>query len=188
MGKKETEQMLGITMDFLSRLTTKQFQELVNGNAVIRYEANGDHTKAYEQVMEKIKQTAMVEKHMKNYTKKELLSFCRYFKIDIKSRDTKNVIFQKIAVHVNLGDSKSTPKAVNYKQLETALHNCNTIKEANELLRNENLLLLKKDITAFARELGVYVNQKYTKQELTERIVDSVVGARIRGKLIRMED
>ncbi|WP_164669400.1 hypothetical protein [Virgibacillus doumboii] len=190
MSKKDTEKLLRITMDFLEGLTAKQFQELMNGQAIICFEAKTGHTDGYNQMIQMIKQESNVEKVLKTYTKKELASFCNYFGINIKSRDTKRVIYQKITSYLKIGRSfvKEPVESADWKHLESALHKCSTLDEARKLLMNNNLLRLKRDIIAFSRVLGVYINQKYTKQELLERIVDSVVGARIRGKIIRLEE
>ncbi|MBP1947166.1 hypothetical protein [Virgibacillus litoralis] len=186
MGKKETEKMLRITMEFLEGLTNKQFQELVEKKAFIRFEAKFDYTADYDQIMDRIKKDSNVEKILKKYTKKELALFCCHHNVNIKSNDTKKVIYKKVASHLNIDHSfaKETGES-NWKQIENALHNCGTLEEAKNLLANQSLLQLKKDITAFAKAQGVYVNQGYSKQELLERIADSVVGARIRGEIIR---
>lgn len=196
MGKQEVEKMLQMALDFLEGLTSEQFQELVDGNAVIRYEAKVKHTH-YEELLKKIKQEANNAEDVGGildcFKKKGLFLFCDYINLEIKTRDIKRVIFQKIASHVGIddspgSDSKEEAEPANWKQIEMALRNCCTINEGKDLLLNQELLSLKKNVVAFAKALGVYVNQRYTKQELLERIVDSVVGAQIRGKVIRSED
>ncbi|MGP4106739.1 hypothetical protein [Virgibacillus sp. L01] len=189
MSKKETEKMLRITMEFLEGLTNKQFQDLVDKKAVIRFEAKAGHTVDYDQIMDKIKQDWNVEKNLKNYTKKELALFCGCHNISIKPNDTKKVIYKKVASHLNINHSPANEIAEsNWKQIENALQSCSTLDEAKSFLANQSILRLKKDITAFAKVQGVYVSQRYTKQELLERIADSVVGARIRGEIIRSGD
>lgn len=189
MSKKETEKMLRITMEFLEGLTNKQFQDLVDKKAVIRFEAKTDYTNEYDRIMGKIKQGLNVEKILKNYTKKELALFCANHNVNIKSNDTKKVIYQKVASHLKIGNSPANKiEKSNWKQIENTLQNCNTLDEAKSFLASQGILRLKKDVTAFAKAQGVYVNQKYTKQELLERIADSVVGARIRGEIIRSAD
>ncbi|MFB4168303.1 hypothetical protein [Virgibacillus sp. JSM 102003] len=189
MSKKETEKMLQITMEFLEGLTNKQFQDLVDKKAFIRFEAKAYCAAEYDQIMDRIKQDSDVEKLLKNYTKKELALFCGYHKVNIRSNDTKKEIYKKVASHLNINHwpAKKTAES-NWKQIENALNNCGTLEEARNFLANQSLLRLKKDITAFAKAQGVYVNQKYTKQELLDRIADSVVGARIRGEIIRSAD
>lgn len=181
--------MLRITMEFLEGLTNKQFQDLVDKKAVIRFETKADHTVDYDQIMDKIKQDWNVEKILKNYTKKELALFCANHNVNIKSSDTKKIIYRKVASHLNINNSPAKETAEsNWKQIENALQNCRTLDEAKSFLANQSILQLKKDIIAFAKAQGVYVNLRYTKQELLERIADSVVGARIRGEIIRSAD
>lgn len=189
MSKKETQEMLQITTDFLEGLTNKQFQDLVNGNAVIRYEAKDNHT-AYDQMMKKIKQassSADLERLLKKYTKKELASFCKKYNIEVKAKDTKKVMFQGIASHIQLVDhlSEVKSKSESWNEIESALHEFSTLDEAEDFVVKHDRLQTKKSIVAFAKSLGVYVSQKHTKQEILNRVVDSVVGARLRGIVIR---
>lgn len=195
MGKQEMEKMLRLALDFLEGLSAKQFQELVEGKAKIRFEARVKDTH-HEELLEKIKQEAKhasdVKKILEGLTKKDLIPFCSYMALKIKSKDTKKIIFQKIASHLQIDpswyESKEITGPVKWEDIEIALHNCQTVDEGKRVLLNQDSLRWKKDIIAFARSLEVYVSQQYTKQELLERIVDSVVGARIRGKVIRLED
>ncbi|MCJ0929782.1 hypothetical protein MST22_01230 [Virgibacillus halodenitrificans] len=194
MSKRDTEKVLRIALNFLEGLTVEQFQELIEGNAEIHYKAKKKrYLKEIQKIEREAKHTTDVEKILEGYTKKKLLLFCEELNLPTKTRETKKVIYQKIAAHFGITDSaehecKKISEAEQWKPMEDALSCCNTVEEANEFLLNQDALRLKKDIVAFAKHLGVYVNQRYTKQELLERIVNSVVGSGIRGKAIRMEE
>ncbi|WP_060678315.1 hypothetical protein [Virgibacillus halodenitrificans] len=194
MSKRDTEKVLRIALNFLEGLTVEQFQELIKGNAEIHYKAK---KKRYQKELQRIEQEARhttdVEKILEGYTKKKLLLFCEELNLPTKTRDTKKVIYQKVADHFGIADSaghecKKTVEADQWKPMEDALSCCNTVEEAKDFLLSQDALRLKKDIVVFAKHLGVYVNQRYTKQELLERIVNSVVGSGIRGRAMRMED
>ncbi|WP_121616408.1 hypothetical protein [Virgibacillus halodenitrificans] len=194
MSKRDTEKVLRIALNFLEGLTMKQFQELIEGNAEIHYKAKEKRfLKEIQRIEREARHTADVEKILEGYTKKDLLQFGDELNLPIKTRDTKKVIYQKIADHFGLTDSaghecKKISEAEQWKSIEDALRNSSTLEKAKDFLLNQDSLRLKKDIVAFAKHLGVYVNKRYTKQELLERIVNSVVGSRIRGRAMRMEE
>ncbi|AIF45542.1 hypothetical protein [Virgibacillus sp. SK37] len=193
MSKRDTEKVLRIALNFLEGLTMEQFQELIEGNAEIHYKVKEKrYLREIERIEREARQTTDVEKILEGYTKKDLLQFCGEYNLPIKTRDTKKVIYQKIASHFGITDSGGDESnritgGDQWKPMEDALRNSSTLEEAKELLLTQDALRLKKDIVAFAKYLGVYVNQRYTKQELLERIVNSVVGSGIRGKAMRME-
>ncbi|MEC2159711.1 hypothetical protein [Virgibacillus halodenitrificans] len=194
MSKQDTEKVLRIALNFLEGLTVDQFQELIEGNAEIHYKAKKKrYLKEIQKIEREAKHTTDVEKILEGYTKKGLLQFGEELDLPTKTRDTKKVIYQKIAAHFGIADSaghecKKISEAEQWKPIEDALRNSSTLEEAKEFLLNQDALRLKKDIVTFAKYLGVYVNQRYTKQELLERIVNSVVGSGIRGKAMRREE
>ncbi|MYL45267.1 hypothetical protein GLV94_06390 [Virgibacillus halodenitrificans] len=194
MSKRDTEKVLRIALNFLEGLTVEQFQELIEGNAEIHYKSKEKgFLKEIQRIERKARHTTDVEKILEGYTKKELLFFCEELDLPIKTRDTKKVIYQKVADHFGIADSarhecKKISEAEQWKPIEDALRNSSTLEEAKDFLLNQDALRLKKDIVVFAKHLGVYVNQRYTKQELLKRIVNSVVGSGIRGRAMRMEE
>ncbi|WP_233879520.1 hypothetical protein [Virgibacillus halodenitrificans] len=191
MSKQDTEKVLRIALNFLEGLTVEQFQELIEGNAEIHYKAKEKrYLKEIQRIEREARHTTDVEKILEGYTKKELLFFCEELDLLIKTRDTKKVIYQKIVAHFGIADSAVQESnrltgEDQWKPMEDALSCCNTVEEAKDFLLSQDVLRLKKDIVVFAKHLGVYVNQRYTKQELLERIVNSVVGSGIRGKAMR---
>ncbi|WP_164668827.1 hypothetical protein [Virgibacillus doumboii] len=185
MGKKDTEKLLHVTMEFLEGLSAKQFQALVEGKAVIRFEPKQDDRQKHQQLKEKLKQESNIEKILNSHTKKELIAFCKYYKINIKTRDIKKMLIEKIILYIR--DDKPEKELIDWKTIENELHNCSTLDEAKNMLANHKDLRLKNDLITFAKSLGIYVNKRYSKQEVLERIADYTTGARLRGKVIRQD-
>src|SRR5690606_23977625 len=118
--------------------------------------------------------------------KKEIILFCEHYEIDIKKRDTKRVIFPKIAAHFNI-DYKEIVKAKERDDLDKVKEKfqpLSSVEEGRRFIANHQLLKTKKDIIRFAKLLDVYVNPKHSKDTILNRVIESVIGSRVRSKVI----
>lgn len=195
MSKKETEDMLQIALNFIQGLTNEQYENILKGNASIDYIIENNHPQ-FGQLKERIIREARgindTEKILKKYTKKYLASFCEHSSIDIKARDTKAIIYQKVASHFQFDTESADNDGEKFEENKIAnigaeLQNFDSLDEAREFLVNHDLLRTKTNLVKLARSLDVYIKQSQSKQAVRNRIVDSVVGSRIRSKVIRAE-
>lgn len=60
-----------------------------------------------------------------------------------------------------------------------------TIKDGKVFINNHATLKTKVNLIKLAKSLNVYVDQNNKKKDIQSRIVESIVGARLRGKGIR---
>ena len=69
--------------------------------------------------------------------------------------------------------------------LASQLQTCQTREEARELLYKGDLTLLKENLTQLARLLGIHVDKNDRNKTIEHKIVESVVGVRLRSEAIR---
>lgn len=69
--------------------------------------------------------------------------------------------------------------------LANQLQTCQTREEARELLYKGDLALLKENLTQLARLLGIHVDKNDRNKTIEDKIVESVVGVRLRSEAIR---
>lgn len=68
--------------------------------------------------------------------------------------------------------------------LITELQNCKTREEAREILQRDPRAPLKDNLTKIARLLKVHVNKHDRREELEDKIVESVIGVKLRSEAI----
>ncbi len=76
---------------------------------------------------------------------------------------------------------------LNHDQLRVLahqLHGCQTREEARELLVKDNRVLLKDTLVQLARLLSIHVNKDNKREVIEDKIVEFVVGARLRSEAI----
>ena len=71
------------------------------------------------------------------------------------------------------------------RDLVDVLKVCRTRDDACEILRKGNRILSKDSLNRLARLLGVYVSKSDRRESIEEKIVESVVGTRLRSEAIR---
>jgi uracil DNA glycosylase len=187
MSKAESEKLMQMVLSFIQGLTNQQYSDLLNGNRKIHLEEFVQQEKKndeFEQIKEQLLKEKEVETILCSQTKRYLTSFCNYYGIRILAKDPKAVLYEKIAAHFNIDNREETNSGLN--KIADQLQKNNSVTEAQEYLNNEASLRTKTSLMKLARLLDVYVNQKQTKEEILNRIVESVVGAKVRSKAIRM--
>ena len=76
---------------------------------------------------------------------------------------------------------------LNHDQLRVLAHQlqgCQTREEARELLVKDNRVLLKDTLAQLARLLGIYINKDDRREAIEDKIVEFVVGTRLRSEAI----
>lgn len=69
--------------------------------------------------------------------------------------------------------------------LISELQNCKTRDEAREILHRDRRAPLKENLTRVARLLKVHVNKHDRREALEDKIVESVIGVKLRSDAIR---
>ncbi|MBB6452572.1 hypothetical protein HNQ94_001017 [Salirhabdus euzebyi] len=187
MSKKNTARLMNLVADFIEGLTEREFQSLLNNQAKLCVEVldNNPDQDIFIRLKSQANSLLDIEEALKKFKKNELISLCKIHGIDVKTRDTKKVIYEKVAAHLKVHDSEGTDVSNPYEEVKKILNNSNDREDATEYLVHHPLLKTKKDLIKLAKSYAIYVDQKYTKRDLLDRIVESVVGARLRGKAIR---
>ncbi|WP_066048783.1 hypothetical protein [Robertmurraya korlensis] len=185
MSKKRAEAIIQVMLDTFKHLSEEQVDKLLTGSASLQYKDISPQSHPYEDIKEDINKTKDVkgvEKVLKSHTKKSLLSLCNYFQIETKSSDTKNILYEKIACHFGKEVQTETNE---FEQIQHQLEKMEDVQIGKSFITNHETLKTKVNLIKLARTLNVYVNPKQKKEEIQSRIVESIVGARLRGKGIR---
>ncbi|MRG86774.1 hypothetical protein [Salinibacillus xinjiangensis] len=182
MSKNETQALFELITKFIHSLSEEQYRSLISGKGKIEFKENnqGDDKR-----IEKIKKSRTIREVERNCTgmlKKDIISVCESLKIDAKKRDTKKVLFQKIAAHFQIKDENEDDELIKVKE---TLQKFKSPEEAKEYLTNQQLLKTKKDIIHLAKLLDVYINPKHTKTMILNRIIESVIGSQLSAQAIR---
>lgn len=175
-------------LDTINNLSEEEVEKLISGEATLQYKELSTQIHPYEEIREKIHKAQdfnEVELLFKAYTKKSLISICRYFQIPTKSTDTKAALTNKIVAHFNESTVKIPEESTDFQAIQQHLEQMETIKEGKTFITNHSTLKTKVNLIKLAKSLNVYVDPNNKKKEIQSRIVESIVGARLRGKGIR---
>ncbi|MCM3601258.1 hypothetical protein M3175_10995 [Robertmurraya korlensis] len=188
MAKKNVEEILQLMLDTIRHLSEDQVLKLCTGKATLQYEELSTESDPYEQIREEIDKAEdikEIEQLFKNHTKKSLISICKYFQIAMKSTDTKAVLTNKIVAHFGKATVKVGEESMEFQEIQQQLEKIETIKEGKTLINNHATLKTKVNLIKLAKTLNVYIDPTNKKKDIQSRIVESIVGARLRGKGIR---
>lgn len=72
--------------------------------------------------------------------------------------------------------------------ISTQLCNLNTREEAYDLLKSNKMNIGKSDLVKLSSLLKVYVSKNDTRDKIIDKIVESVVGAKLRSEAIKNTD
>lgn len=188
MSKKNVEEILQLMLDTMKHLSEDQVEKLSTGKATLQYTELSTQSHPYEDIIEEIHKAENlkdIEQHFKTHTKKSLISICRYFQIPTKSTDTKALLTNKIAAHFGKSKVKVPEESIEFQDIQQQLEKIETIKDGKSFINNHGTLKTKVNLIKLAKSLNVYVDPNYKKKDIQSRIVESIVGARLRGKGIR---
>lgn len=188
MTKRNVEAILQFLLDTIKPLSEDQLEKLLAGGATLQYTELAPISDPFEQMREVIYKTQdikEIEQVLMTQTKKSLVAFCRYFQIATKSADTKAILLNKIAIHFGKNTFDEPEESNEFQDIQQQLEKIETIKDGKTLINNHGTLQTKVNLIKLAKSLNVYVDPNNKKKEIQSRIVESIVGARLRGKGIR---
>lgn len=188
MSKKNVVEILQLMLDTMKHLSDEQVEKLSTGKATLQYVELSTESHPYKQIREEIHKAEHlkdIEQIFKTHTKKSLLSICRYFQISTKSTDTKAIITNKIVAFFGNSTVKVPEESTEFLEIQQRLEKMDTIKDGKTFINNHGTLKTKVNLIKLAKSLNVYVDPNNKKKDIQSRIVESVVGARLRGKGIR---
>ncbi|MCL7746830.1 hypothetical protein [Halalkalibacter alkaliphilus] len=189
MSKEEMEQVLKIALTFVEQLTNEQYEKLVSNEASICYveeQRKGSSDDEFEKWKVSIIEEQDVEKVLRRKTKKEIVRFCTYYNIPTVTKDTKAILYEKISEYFQIGaNTLELEKKDRIAEIGKELEKFDDAEQALGFLGKEKSLQTKSNVMKLAKSLDVFVNQKQSKQDIINRIVDSVVGAKVRARVIR---
>jgi len=188
MSKKNVEEIFQLILDTLKNLSEEQVENLSSGSATLKYTEITKKVHPYEEIREKIHQAhtiSDIEKLLTPHTKKSLLSLSKYFQIPTKSSDTKAILTNKIATNFGKSTKKIPEESTEFENIQQQLEKIETIKDGKTFINNHATLKTKVNLIKLAKSLNVYVDPNNKKKDIQSRIVESIVGARLRGKGIR---
>lgn len=145
---------------------------------------------AYCNEIEEMKNTIKEDKSL--IKKMEFLGFCDYINIETKSKDSIDNLLERIYEYIknkkehvlNYIDNKNNSEML-LQKISYRLEELNDIEEANEYLLSNNNLLTKSDLLKLAKSLNVYIEKENSNEAISRKIVDSVVGAKLRSFALR---
>ncbi len=178
MAVKETKLLFHILSNFISNLNDEQITNLINGTAKITYQELNNKDK--RDVLQKASSIKEVEQTFNGMLKTEIVTFCRSQGIKVKNRDTKKELFQKIASFYNIKMEEN-----HLNEVILNLQQMNSLEEGRVFLSRHELIKTKQDLIQLAKSLDVHVQPKLRKNELLERIIKSVIGSKLRVKMIQ---
>ncbi len=189
MSKKNVEEIFQLILDTLKQLSEEQVENLSSGSATLKYtETTTKKVHPYEEIRDKIQQAhsiSDIEQILTTHTKKSLLSISKYYQIPTKSSDTKAILTNKIVTHFGKSTKKIPEESTEFENIQQQLEKIETIKDGKTFINNHATLKTKVNLIKLAKSLNVYVDPNNKKKDIQSRIVESIVGARLRGKGIR---
>ena len=188
--------------DFIDGLTEEQFNNLLNGNADIKYVEKGIDSsikEIYHLIMHRlisadseeiIRDIIKNEDYLSN--KQKIQDFCKFFKVEFRIKDSNEMLITNIIEFVknNRGvllykyerqDSIDVKIEEIAKQLEEIMN----VEEARELLKSKDILQNKTNLVKLAKKLRVFFDREAGVDTIIDTIVQSVVEAKIRSYTIR---
>lgn len=201
-SKKDFSIVCKLILDFVNNLTEEQFSNLINGTADIKYNEKAlsqDKREKYNDILYHISIEDDREKIF-NYvkqcevlsTKMKLNEFCKYFKIEIKSKDSIENIINKIIDYVDMDKenikykyNRERDSVKNIDTIATKLEECIDVEEAKEIIFTSNLINSKTDMIKLAKRLKVYNDKDASCENIAENIIKTVVEAKMRSYIIR---
>lgn len=201
-SKKDFYIVSKLFTDLINNLSEDQFSNLINGMADIRYfEKNLDSEKReiYDSMLREL---ALEDNEERKYsfirnsdelsTKIKLIEFCKYARIEFKSKDTNDTIIQNIINFTSLNKESILYKfnrvdgiEVEIDKIVIKLEDTMDIEEARNLIYGSKVIENKSNLLKVAKKLNVFVDREATYDIIVDTIIKSVVEAKIRSYTIR---
>lgn len=104
MSTDDTKDFVHLITNFISNLSEKQQENLLNGYAEIKYCETHEY-KLWSKIKKRVVQCNSaneIEKVFEGFFKKGIILFCEFYGINANFRDTKQSLYQKIAIHFKI--------------------------------------------------------------------------------------
>lgn len=201
-SKKDFAIVSKLFMDLINNLSEEQYLNLIKGTADIRYVEKGIDTEKKEiynniiyhlatetnldEKISKIKENEYLS------TKSKLLEFCKYNKIDSKLKDTNDTIINNIIKYVDenkdsilyrVGKEENLQDSIN--KLADKIEETMDIEEAKNIIMSSKCVDSKVNLLKLAKKLNVFIERESTHDAIVDKIIKSVVEAKIRSYTIR---
>ena len=200
-SKNDFEIMFSFIYSLIKNLSKAEYESILNGTGTLKYiekPLNQTDKSHYDSILHKLVMSfdsnfdkMEILKNELN-TKNQQINFCNYLNIEIKSKDSKEEIYNRIIYFVqeNLESLKSRLDKTNtndeeLKKVQLYLEDCLNSQDAIKYLSNHKFLENKNNLMTLAKSLDVNVRKEFNNEEILNRIVDSVVGSKLRSMAIR---
>ncbi|AYK05656.1 hypothetical protein [Brevibacillus laterosporus] len=201
-SKKDFEIINKIILDLIISLSVTEYENIIRGTATLKYvEKDLPPSKRvlFQQILNKLVYVntfediqSLLKENPTLKTKTDLIDFCSFLNIGTKSKDTINEIIFKICNFIEYNKesllysiTKVNETSTNIEIVAEELEKFMNVQDAQEFLKNNEVLTNKSSLIKLAKELDVYIEKDATYSELIETIVDSVVGSKLRSLSIR---
>jgi hypothetical protein len=199
---EDYEKITNMIFSLLKDLSKNEINNLLNGDAYLKY----IETKRYIN-KEKIFYKDLLHEGINCPNKNSLISFlynsnlknkiqltefCDYLGLVTKSKDKKEEIIEKIAdfilnnkeiIKMNTQNDRELTHKID--DIGVKLKGMEDISEAYTFLKNEEILNKKSNLLLLAKNLDVYIKKELPNDIIMTRIVESVVGSKLRSLAIR---
>ncbi|MGG0473557.1 hypothetical protein ABEY96_15320 [Priestia aryabhattai] len=202
-SKRDLEAMFSIVSNIIKNLNVNEYENILNGSATLKYvekSLTASEKSQFDVVLKKllnldsneINTNFMETIKAELETKSQLINFCNYLNIEVKTKDKKEDIYEKILNFVDENKeillnkfNKGISINQTLEQIASQLENFNDKNLALKFLLGNNALDNKGHLLSLAKILDVNVRKESNNGEIIERIVDSVVGSKLRSMAIR---
>ncbi|WP_154717778.1 hypothetical protein [Methanolobus vulcani] len=86
-----------------------------------------------------------------------------------------------------INDNKEIDVSI-YRNIADRIGSCETRDEAYQIIENEAMLKTKKDLLALTQASEIHTNKNDSREQIKEKIVESLVGFKIRSDSIKNID
>jgi hypothetical protein len=201
-SKNDTESIFRMVASFISNLSAVEYDSLLNGTGSIKYFDKGisSHDKeVFERLIEKVSLASSsleMQDLLRNNTdlnsRARLIELCRFLNVEYKTKDTIGALQDRVLVYleshkeqISNERAKQTDTNYQFSQISNQLQEIDDTDLAMRYLSEQELLRSRYNLMTLARKLDVYINKETSAEDVMKKIVDSVVGARLRSRAIR---
>lgn len=191
-----------LVIDLVNNLSEEQYNNLVNGTADIRYTEKGiDSEKkvTYNNIIYELatkdsldEKINVIKSNAHLSTKAKLIEFCKYFKIEYKTKETIDTIIQNIVQYVDENRDniiyrfeKAEDIQESIDEIAKKLEEIMNVEEARTLISQSKAIENKTNLLKLAKKLNVFIDREATYEAIVDNIIKSVVEAKIRSYVIR---
>lgn len=191
-----------LVIDLVNNLSEEQYNNLVNGTADIRYVEKGidsEKKEIYNSIVYELstkdgldEKINVIKTNAHLSTKSKLLEFCKYFKIEFKTKDTIDKIIQNIIQYVDENKDniiyrveKAEDIQESIDEIAKKLEEIMDVEEARDLIAKSKVVESKTNLLKLTKKLSVFTDRESSYETIVDNIIKSVVEAKIRSYVIR---